>query len=130
MAFLQELFFVGASLSDDFVPLEAEDELRLCPDVVVTGDLRGDVAIDLDDFDVAEAVGDEADVLVGDFAGGVPLGSEVDQHIGVFVDFQVLVKDLQLVKLLDGSKTSQQSSKQHIISHPQIKTKGSSLPIY
>lgn len=97
--------------------MEAENELRLCPDIVVATDLRRDVAVYLDDFYVVVAVRDEADLLVGDFAGGVPLGSEVDQHVGIFIDFQVLVENLQLIKLLNSSEVSKQSSKQHIISH-------------
>ena len=78
IALLQKFVFIGSCLSDDLVAVEAKHKLRLSPYVVVALDLRRNIRVDFEDFDLVELIGDQMDVLVSDFAGWIPPGCEVD----------------------------------------------------
>jgi lipopolysaccharide biosynthesis glycosyltransferase len=104
LALLDEFFLIGACLPNDFISMQAEDELWLSPDIVMNGDLGRDVAVDLDDFDIVVAVRDQIHMFFGYPACGVPFGCEVHQDVGVLVGFQVLVEDLQLTEVFDRAE--------------------------
>lgn len=63
---------VGSNLANHLISIQAEDKLRLGAYAVVPGNLGGDIAVDLDDLQKPIFAGEVDDVLVCDFALGVP----------------------------------------------------------
>lgn len=93
--FLLQAGIVGSNLADDLISIQAEDELGLGANAVVPGNFRGDIAVHLDHLQKAIFAGEVDDVLVGDFALGVPAGAEVDEQMGVFVLEEMGVEGLE-----------------------------------
>ena len=104
LTFLQESIFIGASLPNMLISIQAQDKLRLSLYMIIFCDFRRYVTVYLDDFLFIERLIDHFDVLGCDGAGWVPFRFEIEHHIWVFVERKVLAEVIEITECFYGAE--------------------------
>lgn len=83
--FLLQSRVIRADLSNHLISIQTEHKLRLAAYSIMLGDLRRDITVYLDHLQESVFPCERSDMLIGGLTLRVPVGTEVDQGMCVFV---------------------------------------------